>query len=44
MTFKHNNFKLIRFNDRYAMIPKEIENRSMSVTDNINEVIDLVCA
>jgi len=42
MVFLHDNFKLIRFNDKYAMVPKEIEDNSISVTDNINEVIDLI--
>lgn len=42
MTFMHDNFKLIRFNDKYAMIPDEIKDRSISVTDNISEIIDLV--
>ena len=42
MTFMHDNFKLIRFNDRYAMIPDEIKDRSIPVTDSIGEVIDLV--
>ena len=38
----HDNFKLIRFNDKYAMIPNEIQDRSMSITDSISETIDLV--
>ncbi|MBQ2640275.1 MAG: Sir2 silent information regulator family NAD-dependent deacetylase [Bacilli bacterium] len=42
MTFTHNNFRLIRFNDKYAMIPDEIKDRSIPVTDSISEVIDLV--
>ena len=42
MTFMHDIFKLIRFNDKYAMIPEEIQNRSISVTDSISETIDLI--
>lgn len=41
MTFMHDNFKLIRFNDKYAMVPDEIKDRSISVTDSISEVINL---
>ena len=42
MTFTHDNFKLIRFNDKYSMIPKEIKDRSISVSDGIDEVIELI--
>ena len=42
MTFMHDNFKLVRFNDKYAMIPDEIKDRSIPVTDSIGKVIDLV--
>jgi len=42
MTFMHDNFNLIRFNDKYAMIPNEIQDRSISVTDSISETIDLI--
>lgn len=42
MTFMHDNFNLIRFNDKYAMIPNKIQDRSISVTDSISETIDLV--
>ena len=42
MTFMHVNFKLIRFNNKYAMIPNEIQDRSISVTDSISETIDLI--
>lgn len=42
LTFIHDNFKLIRFNDKYRMVPDEIKNRSISVSDDINEIIDLV--
>lgn len=42
MTFTHDNFKLIRFNDKYSMIPKEIKDRSISVSDSIGEVIELI--
>ena len=42
MTFTHDNFKLIRFNDKYSMISKEIKDRSISVSDSIGEVIELI--
>ena len=42
MTFLHDNFKLIRFNSEYPMVSREIGDRSISVSDNIEEVIDLV--
>ena len=42
MTFMHDNFKLIRFNDKYAMVPNEIKERSISVTDDIGKIIDLI--
>lgn len=42
MTFMHDNFKLIRFNDKYANVPDELKYRSISITDSISEVIDLV--
>lgn len=42
MTFIHDNFKLIRFNDKYSMIPNEIKNRAISVKDNISEIIELI--
>lgn len=42
MTFLHNNFTLIRFNDKYSMVPDEIRDRSISVSDSICEVIDLL--
>ena len=42
MTFVHNNFKLIRFNDKYAMIPEEIRDRAIPVSDSISETIELV--
>ena len=42
MTFMHDNFNLIRFNNKYAMVPEEIQNRSISVTDSISETIDLI--
>ena len=29
-------------NDKYAMVPEEIQDRSISVTDSISEIIDLV--
>lgn len=43
MTFIHSKFNLIRFNDKYSMVPKEISEKSISISDNINEVIDLLC-
>ena len=42
MTFLHDNFKLIRFNNKYAMVPDGIVDKSMSVTDSIEETIDLI--
>lgn len=42
LTFMHDNFKLIRFNNKYAMIPEQINNRSISITDSISEIIDLL--
>lgn len=42
MTFLHDNFRLIRFNDKYADVPNEIKTRSISVTDSISETIDLL--
>lgn len=42
MTFMNKNFKLIRFNNKYAMIPDEIKSKSISVIDDINEIIDLI--
>lgn len=42
MTYIHDNFKLIRFNNKYYNLPKEIKNKSISVSDNINEVLDLI--
>lgn len=42
MVFMNDNFNFIRFNDRYYDIDKKIKDRSISVSDNINEVIDLI--
>lgn len=42
MTFLHDNVKLIRFNDKYAIVPEKIKDRSISVTDSISETIDLI--
>lgn len=42
LAFLHDNFKLIRFNDRYYKVPDVIKNNSISVFDDINEVVDLV--
>lgn len=42
MTFMYDNFKLIRFNDKYADVPIQIKNKSISVTDNMEETIDLI--
>ena len=42
MTYIHDNFKLIRFNNKYYDLPKEIKNKSISISDNINEVLDLI--
>lgn len=42
LTFIHNNFKLIRFNNKYAYVPDEIKSRSISITDSIGETIELL--
>ncbi len=42
LTFLHDNFKLVRFNDKYSEVPKEIKNKSISVSDSIYETIDLI--
>ena len=42
MTYLHSNFRLIRFNDKFPEVSKEIKDRSMEVTDSIGEVIELV--
>ena len=41
-TFMYDTFYLIRFNDKYPMVPDEIKDRSMSINDDISEVIDLL--
>lgn len=40
--FLNHNAFLIRFNKDYPKVPSEIESRSISVPDNIKEVVDLV--
>ncbi len=42
MTYTYKDFKLIRFNDKYASVPKEIKEKSISVNENINEVINKI--
>ena len=42
MTFDNENFKLIRFNDKYSMVPYEIESRSICVSEDIKKIIDKV--
>ena len=42
MTYFHDNFKLIRFNNKYSEVSKEIIDRSISVPDDIGEVIELI--
>jgi hypothetical protein len=42
MTYTSKDFKLIRFNDKYASVPKEIKEKSISVNENINEVINKI--
>ena len=37
MMFIHDNFKLIRFNNKYPQVPKEIEERGMSIEEDICE-------
>ena len=40
MTFIYDNFKLIRFNNKYANVPDDIKSKCISITDNINKIID----
>lgn len=42
MTLRYSNFKLVRFNDKYDMIPDEIKDRAISVSDSIRKTIDLL--
>lgn len=42
LTYMFNNFKLIRFNDKYNTIPSEIKDKSIFIDDNIKEVIDKI--
>ena len=42
MTFTHDNFKLIRMNKAFAETPKSIQKRSISVSDSIEETMDLI--
>ncbi len=42
MTYDNENFKLIRFNELYPEISDELRDRSISVSDDISEVIDLI--
>ena len=42
MTFMHDNFRLIRFNNKYAGVPQEIEKKSISVTDSIGGTLELI--
>lgn len=40
MTYQNDNFKLIRFNNKYYDVPKEIKDRSIGVKDNISKIIN----
>lgn len=42
MTYYHDKFKLIRFNRNYPEVPRDIRNKAMSVSESIEEVIELV--
>lgn len=42
MTFLNSNTKLIRFNKDYPEVPKQIEERSICVSDDIANIIKLV--
>lgn len=42
MTFTHDNFRLIRFNRKHAMVPSEIQHQSISVKDSIGETLELL--
>lgn len=42
MTLRYSNFRLVRFNNRYDMIPDEIKDRAISVSDSIRKTIDLL--
>ena len=39
LVYNYDNFKLIRFNDKYYKVPSEIKDRSISVKDDISKVI-----
>ena len=40
MVYHHPKFHLVRFNNRYSDIPEEIENRGVSVSEDIGLVIE----
>ena len=42
LTYENDNFRLIRFNNKYAMTPIEIRDKSISVSENISDVIELL--
>lgn len=42
LTFINHLARLIRFNKDYSMIPDELGNRGIAVSDSISEVIDLI--
>ena len=42
MTYMYDNFKLIRFNNKFANVSDEIKDRAISVTDSISSTIDLI--
>ncbi len=42
LTYQLDNAFLIRINDKYAFIPTEIKEKSMSIEGNINEVLKIL--
>lgn len=42
LTFLNSNTRLIRFNRDYAAVPKEIKDRSIEVSDSIEEIVKLL--
>lgn len=39
MTYHNEKFKLVRFNNKYANVSDEIKNQSLSITDDIDEIL-----
>ena len=42
MVYHNSKYHLVRFNNRYAEVPEEIEERSISVTEDINKVLNQI--